>query len=348
MKIDSNHRLKNLDGVRGIAILLVLSVHLFGVGFGWVGVDLFFVLSGFLIGNILLETKNKHKYFKKFYFRRILRIFPLYYLVLLCIYSPYYLFDFSLPYFENRWSYFVYGQNFDYVFFTRPSGMFCLMHFWSLAVEEHFYFILPFLVYFFSKKNLTIALFLLSFLSLFSRIYFYSIGDPNMATYHLTFCRIDALCIGTILAVNFEKINNFSYKNSIFYALGLMVMVLFCLGVKPENVHFATFGLSLLDIFFAMFILQTFKEDFYLKKYVSKSIFTWFGKYAYGIYVFHWIFHALLKTYFEASFSHFSNLPIWGVKLFFAASSLILTLGTAYFSFHYFESYFLKLKKTYE
>ncbi len=345
MNIDSNHRFKNLDGIRGIAILLVLSVHLFGVEFGWIGVDLFFVLSGFLIGNILLQTKNDPSYFKNFYFRRILRIFPLYYLVLLCIYLPYYLFNFSFPYFQNRWSYFVYGQNFDYVFNTRPSGMFCLIHFWSLAVEEHFYFILPFLVYFLPKKKLNIALSLLIVSSIASRIYYFKIGNYNMASYYLTFCRIDALCIGALLAANFEKMTYFLYKNTIFYTLGAIVFLLFCFGLRSEFVQFATLGLSILDIFFAVFILKSFDEDFFIKKYISSSFFAWFGKYAYGIYIFHWIFHALLKTYFEESLSHYSALPTWCIKLFFAMSSLTLTLISSYFSFHYFEKYFLKMKE---
>ncbi len=97
---NSSRRIPELDGLRGLAILMVVSLHytmftgrgpehtvfaklVRGFGFGWAGVDLFFVLSGFLIGGILLEAKNSDRYFKTFYARRIYRIFPLYYFWLL-------------------------------------------------------------------------------------------------------------------------------------------------------------------------------------------------------------------------------------------------------------------------
>src|SRR5436189_508497 len=90
IKTDRQHY-PALDGVRGIAILLVVFFHNFRFlnyfFFGWLGVDLFFVLSGFLITDILLQTVNKPRFLQKFYTRRVLRIFPLFYLaIIVCLY----------------------------------------------------------------------------------------------------------------------------------------------------------------------------------------------------------------------------------------------------------------------
>src|SRR6476469_9154525 len=75
-----------LDGVRGMAVLLVIVFHFYSIGFGWLGVDLFFVLSGFLITGILIDSRNKENFFRNFYVRRTLRIFPLYYFALILFY----------------------------------------------------------------------------------------------------------------------------------------------------------------------------------------------------------------------------------------------------------------------
>jgi peptidoglycan/LPS O-acetylase OafA/YrhL len=147
-------RIPELDGLRGIAVLMVLGYHLFGYSMlreswtgiarmsmlvtmpGWLGVDLFFVLSGFLITGILLDTRGDDRYLRNFYARRALRIFPLYYTVLLIIVLCY----------RNSGSYallsFFYLSNLAPLFATpMVNGVM-----WSLSVEEHFYMVWPFLV----------------------------------------------------------------------------------------------------------------------------------------------------------------------------------------------------------
>ncbi|HEY5944464.1 MAG TPA: acyltransferase, partial [Kofleriaceae bacterium] len=159
--------IQELDGLRGIAILMVM-VHRFwprtGVGVaadvagtGWIGVDLFFVVSGFLIAGILLDTKGDDGYFKNFYARRALRIFPLYYLFVIGVFIAFA----HNPEFRERagspiW-YLVHLGN-------VPEGLlglsvpYWIAPVWSLAIEEQFYLTFPWLVRFVDRRRLTIAL----------------------------------------------------------------------------------------------------------------------------------------------------------------------------------------------
>ena len=155
-----------LDGLRAIAIILVFLHHsraqlpvvnmtTFYLGWyfgqGWMGVDLFFVLSGFLITGILLETRETSNYFTGFYARRVLRIFPLYYLVLTAVIVGGSLLNVpkitaTLPVPQDRWLYFCYLMN--WVGLWRGHfGANSIGHFWSLAVEEQFYLVWPLIVW---------------------------------------------------------------------------------------------------------------------------------------------------------------------------------------------------------
>src|ERR1700712_1152390 len=155
--------INSLDGIRGLAILLVMAGHLFGStsmssnrlaqivlslrGLSWTGVNLFFALSGFLITTILYETLGSPDYLRSFFVRRMLRIFPLYYGVLLVLLAltPF------LP--SMHWDgtaivFLTYTQNLPFA--PNPMGpapWAVLRHFWSLAVEEQFYLIWPFVLY---------------------------------------------------------------------------------------------------------------------------------------------------------------------------------------------------------
>ncbi len=226
MDSPKNTHIPELDGLRGVAILgvIVFHLHVFGfyevpaflgacVDLGAAGVDLFFVLSGFLITSILIETKDSSRYFSSFYWRRILRIFPLYFL---CVFLYFHLW---IPYLHHRaiaggfqfetafrltmsdepW-YWLYLSNWRE--WMRAGAMLDMLgHFWSLAVEEQFYLVWPLAVYFCSRRKLP-YLFLATIAASFGMRVFAELNGAAAETLHrLTIFRLDALAFGALVAV---------------------------------------------------------------------------------------------------------------------------------------------------
>jgi peptidoglycan/LPS O-acetylase OafA/YrhL len=197
-----------IDGLRAFAVIAVVLVHISWplmedplaaklhvaglVRWGWAGVDLFFVISGFLITGILLDSKGSPHYFRNFYIRRALRIWPLYYAVLVAVLVIYPLIHpaGSMVHKTAPWYWYVfYLQNFK-AFDSRLLGVT-----WSLAVEEQFYVSWPFIVMSLSRKNLARLIISLLFLAPIFRFFLHS-DYPVM-----TFCRMDGILAGSLLAL---------------------------------------------------------------------------------------------------------------------------------------------------
>src|ERR687885_1751207 len=201
-------RYPELDGLRGVAILMVVAYH-YDLAPFLSGVDLFFVLSGFLLGGILLDKEETPNYFKAFYARRFCRILPLYFLCLLVflILLPVTLGWLSGDSFEMLlgdplplWSYFTFTHNFA---MTQLGGWGTLWlgHTWSLAVEEQFYLVLPFLIRSFSRKKLPYLLVGLILSAPLLRAFLYNVHPHgDLASYVLTPCRADSLLLGVLCA----------------------------------------------------------------------------------------------------------------------------------------------------
>jgi peptidoglycan/LPS O-acetylase OafA/YrhL len=200
-----------LDGLRGIAVLLVLAVHTDQphtlkplLRDGWVGVDLFFVLSGFLITRILLKTPNSPQYFTNFYVRRVLRIWPVYLAMLVFVFAceRYGL----LRNQATNWCW-VFLLTLTQNFYIARNGWDSIPDWlgptWSLGIEEQFYLIWPLLVRKLSlsslKKVCLAVIFATPFLRAAVSLYFHGSDGPLV----LSFCRLDSLCFGTLLAVNY-------------------------------------------------------------------------------------------------------------------------------------------------
>jgi peptidoglycan/LPS O-acetylase OafA/YrhL len=223
MKTESSTHIPELDGVRGIAILMVVVYHAFLfvpnpptgwsatlASFGLTGVDLFFTLSGFLITGILLKAKGRSGYFRDFYAKRALRIWPLYYLLLFASYGlvPRLLSLHShrppSDVLEGR-SLAVYVLLLQNLWYRDAFGPILLASTWSLAVEEHFYVVWPWLVSAFSRKNLVFILAAVLALSPLARLWAGLRGLNGHAIYYMTCFRLDGLSLGALLALYCES-----------------------------------------------------------------------------------------------------------------------------------------------
>src|SRR5580693_7177583 len=205
------NKIPQLDAVRGLAVLLVLlhntdvypSLHLGLIADnGWMGVDLFFVLSGFLITGILLDTKQSGRYFENFYARRCLRIWPLYYsaLLFMLVIVPLFRPSEAPAIFGARsspwWAYPLFLQNFLIPIPTSAAGLLGVT--WSLAVEEQFYLVWPLVVRFCTEAQLRRIATAVIFVSPALRFY---LVRHQVNIYSNTFCRLDGLMAGALLAI---------------------------------------------------------------------------------------------------------------------------------------------------
>jgi len=236
----SQQHLPGLDGLRGLAILAVMCHHFMQPNYpegipggaagiviksfyrffdvGWWGVDLFFVLSGFLITGILLEAKGSAHYFGNFYARRALRIFPLYYgmLALFFVVLPWCAANpVTGPWTQRhvgdllsigqanaplqKWLWF-YGSNFRMAFASNGWIFGSLTHFWSLAVEEHFYLVWPVVVFCCSTRTLARVCLAVAVAALLCRVGFFMGGLSPVYIYVLSPCRFDGLALGAFVA----------------------------------------------------------------------------------------------------------------------------------------------------
>jgi peptidoglycan/LPS O-acetylase OafA/YrhL len=341
-----------LDGVRFLAFMAVFLEHTrYGpyLQFGTTGVMVFFVLSGFLIGRILLSTREKPNTtlftkLKVFYIRRSLRIFPLYYLVLLFIAAlPQFGIAIGGARIHLPWSFF-YLTNLE-VFFRRawfpPQS-----HFWSLSVEEHFYIVVPLAILLMSRKHfgrMMIVLFLLIGSARF--INAVTLKDSFIKT--LSPMNFDYLAWG-ILAAILEKRRQFiNLSVRSFYICGQFAMILTGLLVLLSFCHVkaAWFELVMacgfpvaLGIGVAALVLGLWENKYRLPATVlSFQPLAYFGKISYGLYVYHYfIMNAILYPYHRSDALTYSILCI---------VTLAVTLATASLSWHLFEHPMNKLKE---
>jgi len=362
-----------LDGLRGIAILFIVFFHTikfipksnfehYYFNFNralWVGVDLFFVLSGFLITGILLETKNRKKYFKNFYMKRFLRIFPLYYLfIVFSIFVLPQLFISSdlkidtASALNNQVWYWAYLSN----FLGMKEGLthIFLGPTWSLAIEEQFYLIWPIFVYLLTKNRLLVTSVVLIILSNLLRLYLYhKSGYSDTAIYVFTLTRLDPLLIGAVIAVLIRK--DCFIKLSKYAVLVFFVSLYFLVQMHLENnylyknkIDVINYGYLLIAICFGslLYILLSLKENNIISKIFSLKFLKFFGKYSYALYLFNQPIVFIVKHYI---FDPKKNQSIFGERLLsqFWFTFLVLSISVvlSILSWNLFEKHFNRLKK---
>jgi peptidoglycan/LPS O-acetylase OafA/YrhL len=365
-----------LDGMRGIAVLLVIVYHftahhvkqsiepgsfngVFSQFFnvGWCGVDLFFVLSGFLITGILCDAKGASNYFPKFWMRRILRIFPLYYGFLLVLFvlvplahrfSP--LIQQHLA--EQRWLW-GYGSNFYYSMASHPLiDAFRLQHFWSLAIEEQYYLIWPFVIFFLQPRAAIRVSLVCIAVALGLRVILAAKGCDPIIIWNLTPCRMDGLAVGALcaLAVRADFKMNALLKAvrpiTILSAMGLIAILFWRRTWSWDDRVMESVGISLINLFCGGILLAAINSSTgtALQWLLSCPVLTIFGFYSYAIYVFHFPLIREFNRWF--SINRLSlDFHSWFLGLAVnVACSTIISLFVAMLSWHLYEKHFLKLK----
>jgi peptidoglycan/LPS O-acetylase OafA/YrhL len=365
-----------LDGVRGIAVLLVLFSHAAGmmgvlphlqphpaytsvVAFvlvpGWGGVDLFFVLSGFLITGILLRTQNAPRYFASFYMRRALRIFPVYYFALLG--------SMAVAHFVPalraalppagiaRTVYFFYLQNIP-VFWQSHTAMVGIWAiYWSLAAEEQFYLVWPLLVRFFSRRTM-LWICVVAFLAelplrlLTMHLYF----GVHVGAIQFTPNRADGLFAGAAIAIYTSMTKKPVPLRWILSAAAAGGAVLFCVAaLNPRDLvgdgRLYTVGITAFALLGGALVALTQHPTPRLHRLLTSPLLRAAGKYSYGMYVYHlFLFEAirsLLRRTLPATNGELKLLPAIAVLCL----SVFLVGLVARLSYDHFEARFLRLKR---
>ena len=288
-------KIPQLDAVRGIAILVVLAHNLHAFSslplslfskYGWMGVDLFFVLSGFLITGILLDSKTSENYFRNFYARRCLRIWPLYYSVLILMFvilplvrpqdAPE-LFQRSSPW----WSYPLFLQNFLVAAPALAVGSLGVS--WSLAVEELFYLVWPLFVRFLSVGRLQFIALTVLLLSPWLRLFFLS---RHWIIYSNPFCRLDGMMAGAVVAILVRK-SGFVPGRLLKPAwIVFIVAAPLAITTAAYDVLWLAFSMAAIAsaslVFLALFVSNTWFRALLTNRFL---IFT--GTISYGLYLLH-------------------------------------------------------------
>jgi peptidoglycan/LPS O-acetylase OafA/YrhL len=354
-----------LDGLRGIAILAVFLSHYSGghtagnsvahfvagvLDAGWMGVDLFFVLSGFLITGILLDTADAPHKVLNFYARRALRIFPIFYGVL-------FVFLLLTPVLHLRWLpqhllYFFYLSNMFPLLIRHvipPGWGVDLVHFWSLAVEEQFYLVWPLVVWRVTDRKLlfriAVGIMVVAFLL---RVTLVFKGIDASVIYQLLPTRADSLICGSLLALAVRWANGQQLPLTLVF-IGSGVGVLLVFWASGSTLHnsalISTAGYTLIALFFSCVVYYAQQESSWVRKVSDRSILRFFGRYSYGLYIYHGVLLVFLVPLLGLLQAATHSLIVGGAC--FVLLSFGISLAVSMLSYHYIEHPILRYKRNF-
>jgi peptidoglycan/LPS O-acetylase OafA/YrhL len=292
-RVLQNKRIVELDGLRGFAALMVVVSHYVGepahgiraVALGWLGVNIFFVLSGFLIGSIILEQHAQPGFFKRFYLKRAARIVPVYFVVfVLAIFAAGA--TTGHVWSDHPFSPFVYGSfttNF-FMSFSGADGGTWLKPTWTLAVEEQFYLLLPLLIVFTPRRFLVWVLGALWLGAIGFRIAFAG-GNP-IAALSLLPCRMDLLLSGVLIALAQRRFDLSRYRMALRIApLAAAIGLLLVAALTPAR-YFTLFSGSITSIGIAGFLLAIMHGAPEGARFRAPWL-RYFGQISYALYLVH-------------------------------------------------------------
>jgi peptidoglycan/LPS O-acetylase OafA/YrhL len=353
--------LPELDGVRGIACLLVVVMHCFTTimardwqmlmtsyfpGLGTIltgGVDLFFVLSGFLIGGILLDSRKASNFFRVFWVRRAARILPVYILLLYTYFAAsavrpmldvpwmdeWLLKQPSIP----LWSYATFTQNYVMAAMANP-GAFWMGITWSLAVEEQFYLAFPLLVYILRKRTLVLLALASLVVAALLRTYLWNVSGKFYVGYFPTPARVDALMFGflvTCVVRDPSALSFFSRYRMFFDALALVGLAVILAGAM--GLDMSTLNFSVLSAVFAYAILRNFiVKDGWYRAILRTPFLVQIGFISYALYMYHQAVNGLLHGLVFQHPPAITNWKEFGVAcLVVLVSASLATLSTRFY-----------------
>ena len=339
-------RIPQLDAVRGLAILVVM-MHNISLKYpvlhaqqifsnGWMGVDLFFVLSGFLITGILVDTKSSEGFFKNFYVRRCLRIWPLYYSLIFFMFvvirflhpSEYHtVVQTSSPW----WAFPTFLQNFLLPVSTNAAGPLGVT--WSLAIEEQFYLVWPLVVRFCSFRQLRLVAVAEICVSPALRYYLW-LHHVNL--YTNVFCRLDGLMAGALLALIVRSDSFVPAK--LLRRAWILLVVAAPLAFVTEAFHARWIVFSFTALASAAFVyVSLFSKQPWLQRVMTNRFLLYTGTISYGLYLLHKIPFGMVQTL------HLDLHPLLPWPFIVATSYAIAAL-----SWNLLEKPFLNLKRFFE
>tara|TARA_B100001540_G_scaffold300060_1_gene305129 strand:- start:3174 stop:5141 length:1968 start_codon:yes stop_codon:yes gene_type:complete len=345
-----------IDGLRALAVLPVILFHAGYNNFegGYVGVDIFFVISGYLISSIIIYEVELGKFsLKNFYERRARRILPALFSVIL-ISAPFawfILLPADLELFNNSafsaltfWSNYIFYFEIDY--FETSSRLKPLLHTWSLSIEEQFYIIFPILLLFFfkfKKKYFIIFISIIAILSLLvaqwggnlkltypfieKEILFFN--QSSLTNFFLPFGRIWELIIGILISFYIKKNGQPNYYNQIFSLIGI-VLILYSIFTFTKETNYPSFQTLFPTVGTALIIIFTNKNTLAFKLF-SQKILVFFGLISYSAYLYHYPIFTFVEY---SNFIEFNNLN----KIFL----IFLTFILSYLSWKFIEKPFRK------
>lgn len=382
--LTTHNRMPALDGVRGLAVLLVLFCHatmlndvpgaagklyLALARISWAGVDLFFVLSGFLITGILFDAKGKPNFFRNFYARRTVRIFPLYYaFILIALFViPRFLPSLDKEFVErppSSWPYWLYVSNFYQTFHPTHHIVFVS---WSLAIEEQFYLVWPLVVFFASRKALmriTVGMLVGSALLRIGIMipgsdWLKSMGlEPWRMANNWTMFRLDGLAVGAWIALLVRgkvwTIRSIAKPARIVGPIAAIVLagsvglayVGGWRGGIGQSPPYVLIGYVALALMFGALLCTAVgaDSDSIISRIFTGRGLTVLGKYSYALYLLHVPVNMLIRDRLFDPASATGTFRQLELQAAFYFASVTATLALSWVSWHVMEKHFLKLK----